>query len=173
MKRRKFLKVGGGIGLAGLAGAGVLFARGTRKVPLPKEPLQFFSEREYSIFHAIAETMVVVPPNAPSPEQMRVALLADQHVARLHEDQQRDFHRLLALFDNALAGLILTGTTAPFTQLPPEGRIAFLKKWEAHRFGTIRTGFQALKRLAFACYYGNPETYASVGYPGPPEKDPE
>jgi hypothetical protein len=31
-----------------------------------------------------------------------------------------------------------------------------------------RTGFQALKRLSAAVYYGSPETYASVGYPGPP-----
>lgn len=173
MKRRKFLKVGGGIGVAGLAGAGVLFARTTKRVPLPDEPLEYFSEREYSIFHAIAETVVVVPANAPSVERMKVTLLADRHLARLDEDARRDFHRLLGLFDNALAGLLLTGTIAPFTQLSPEGRASMMKKWESHRIGALRSGYQALKRLACACYYGNPETYAAVGYPGPPEKDAE
>lgn len=172
MKRRKFLKVGGGIGLAALAGAGVLFARGTKRVPLPEEPLQFFSAREYSIFHALAQTVLVLPANAPSVEQMNVALLADRHLARLDADAQRDFHRLLGLFDNALAGLLLTGSTAPFTQLSPAKRAAFLKKWETHRIGALRSGYQALKRLACACYYGNPESYASLGYPGPPDKDP-
>jgi hypothetical protein len=173
VKRRKFLKVGGGIGMAALAGAGALFARGTKKVPLPAEALQYFSEREYSIFHAIAGTVLVLPAGAPSAEKLQVALHADRHLARLDEDAQRDFHRLLGLFDNALAGLLLTGTTAPFTQLSPEGRTAFLAKWQTHRVGAIRSGYQALKRLACACYYGNPESYATLGYPGPPDKDPE
>jgi hypothetical protein len=172
VKRRKFLKVGGGIGIAALAGAGALFSRGTRKIALPEEALQFFSEREYSIFHAVAETVLVLPAKAPSVERLKVALLADRHLARLDEDAQRDFHRLLGLFDNALAGLLLTGSTAPFTQLSPGKRAAFLDKWQTHRIGTIRSGYQALKRLACACYYGNPESYATVGYPGPPDKDP-
>lgn len=173
MKRRKFLKAGGGIGLAALAGAGALFSRGTKRVALPTEALQFFTEREYSIFHAVAETVLVLPAKAPSADQMKVTLLADRHLARLDEDAQRDFHRLLGLFDNALAGLLLTGTTAPFTQLSPEKRHAFLKKWEMHRIGALRSGYQALKRLACACYYGNRETYAALGYAGPPDKDPE
>lgn len=173
MERRKFLKVGGGLGLAGLAGAGVLFARGTKMVPLPAQPLEFFSAREYSIFHAVATTVLVLPEKAPSVEKMQVALRADHHLARLDEDAQRDFHRLLALFDNALAGLLLTGSTAPFSQLAPEARAAYLQKWERHRIGAIRSGYAALKRLAAASYYGNPETHASIGYPGPPEKDPE
>lgn len=171
MQRRKFLKFGGGIGLAALGGGGVLFVRGTRLVPLPSEKLQYFSEREYSIFHAVAET-VVDPGKGPSIEQMKVALKADRHLARLDEDAQRDFHRLLGLFDNALAGLFLAGTTAPFTQMNPDARAAFLRKWERHRLGVIRSGFQALKRLSVASYYGNPETHAVLGYPGPPDKDP-
>lgn len=173
VERRKFLKVGGGVGVAGLAGAGVLFARGTKMVPLPAEKLLYFSEREYSIFHAVAETVLVLPEKAPSVEKMQVALHADHHLARLDEDAQRDFHRLLGLFDNALAGLVLTGTTAPFTQLGPEARTAYLEKWARHRLGAIRSGYSALKRLAAASYYGNPETHASLGYNGPPDKDPE
>ena len=172
MERRRFLKVTGGIGLGALGGAGILFARRTKMVPLPAEALEYFTPREYSIFHAVAET-VVTPGKGPSVEDMKVALLADRHMARLDSDAQRDVKRLLALFDNALAGFVLCGTIAPFTKLSPESRVRFLEKWENHRIGAIRSGFLALKRLAVACYYGNPETYGFVGYPGPPEKDPE
>lgn len=173
MERRKFIKVSGGIGVAALGGAGVLFVRGTRMVAMPAEPLEYFSPREYSIFHAVANTVVDPGKKGPSIDDMKVAEKADRHLARVDEDAQRDFHRLLALFDNALAGLFLCGTTAPFTQMSPEARLAFLRRWEGHRLGVIRSGFQALKRLSVASYYGNPETHASIGYPGPPEKDPE
>ena len=57
------------------------------------------------------------------------------------------------------------------TQLSPEARVAFLAKWENHRLAALRSGFQALKRLAVASYYGNKTTYAGLGYPGPPELD--
>lgn len=172
MQRRKFLKFGGGIGLAALGGGGVLFVRRTKMVALPAQPLAYFSPREYAIFHAVAETVVHTGTKGPSVEKMQVALKADGVLARSNEDAQRDFHRLLALFDNALAGLFLCGTTAPFTQMSPEARTAFLQKWERHRLGVIRSGFQALKRLAVASYYGSPETHAAIGYPGPPDKDP-
>lgn len=173
MKRRGFVKVAGGVGLAALGGAGALFARRTKEVPLPQERLRFFTAREYSIFHAVAETVVTPPAKGPGIDEVGVALNADRHLARLDEDARRDFRRLLGLFDNALAGFLLCGTTAPFTQLTPEKRAAYLQKWERHRIGALRSGFVALKRLAASCYYGDPGTYGGVGYPGPPEKDPE
>jgi len=141
-------------------------------VALPAEALAFFSPREYAIFHAVAET-VIHTGKGPTIDQVGVTLRADRFLARVDEDAQRDFHRLLALFDNALAGLFLCGTTAPFTQMSPEARHAFLQKWQRHRLGVIRTGFDALKRLAASSYYGDPSTHGALGYPGPPEKDPE
>jgi hypothetical protein len=36
------------------------------------------------------------------------------------------------------------------------------------RISVRRTGFRALKRLVTAAYYSSPETFAAVGYPGPP-----
>lgn len=173
MKRRSFVKAVGGAGLGALAGAGLLFARGTRMVALPAEPLEFFTPREWSIFHAVAETVVTPLPGAPSLAEVHAVRNADHHLARLDEDAQRDFRRLLSLFDNALAGLLLCGTVAPFTKLDPDARAGFLRCWERHRIGDLRSGYQALKRLAVASYYGSPKTYAAVGYPGPPEKDAE
>ena len=173
MKRRSFLKAAGGTGIAVLGGAGVLFARDTRMVTLPAEPLQFFTPREYSIFHAVAETVVTPPEGAPSIDDVQALLKADRHLARLDTGAQSDFRQLLSLFDNALAGFLLCGTIAPFTRMTPEKQIAFLAKWESHRIGTLRSGYQAMKRLSVASYYGNPKTYFVVGYPGPPEKDPE
>jgi hypothetical protein len=43
-----------------------------------------------------------------------------------------------------------------------------LRSWQNSRLAIRRTGFQAMKRLSCAIYFGSPDTYASVGYPGPP-----
>ena len=171
MERRKFLKIASGGGVAVLAGGGVLFARQTRMVAVPSEPLLFFTPREYSIFHWIAQTVVVVPAGAPGLDVIPVARNADALLASYGPDAQTDFRRLLGLFDNALAGLLLCGTTAPFTQMEPEQRVAYMKKWQDHRLGVLRSGFVALKRLAASCYYGDPSTHRALGYPGPPEKE--
>ena len=141
-------------------------------VTLPGEPLLFFSPREYAIFHAVSEAILELPAGQPTIADARVVLKADKLMAGYPEDSKRDFHRLLGLFDNALAGLLFTGNAAPFSQLGIPERQAVLTSWENSRIGTLRSGFVALKRLAVSCYYCDPATYRGVGYPGPPDRDP-
>ena len=57
---------------------------------------------------------------------------------------------------------------APFTRLSPAEQDARLEAWRRSRVALLRSGYQALKRLAHATYYSSPEVYAQVGYPGPP-----
>lgn len=169
MKRRTFAKVAGG-GLVGLLGAGgFLFARRTRMVALPPEGLEYFTPAEFSIFTAIAETMVQVPEGQPTVHDLGIAKIADGVMAKNPVDAQKDFKRVLGLLDNALAGFVLTGATAPFSQLPLAGRERVLRIWENHRVGVIRSGFVAMKRLSMSCYYANEQTWRGVGYAGPPE----
>ncbi len=169
MRRRGFLKTAGGAGAVLLGGGGFLFLRPTKSVALPAEPLLFFSPREYAIFTAIAEAMIEVPAGVPGVQDAKVAQKADSYMARNVVDAQKDFHALLGLFDNALAGLLLCGTTAPFSQMDHDGRLAYLAKWENHSLPLIRSGFIGLKKLAMSCYYASPEAWPSIHYPGPME----
>lgn len=152
-----------------LGGAGLLFSRETRGVPLPDEALEFFTPREYAIFTAIAETVVQPPAGQPTVREIHVALRADRLLATKDEASKKDIKKLLALFDNALAGFLLNGSIAPFSQLDLAGREGFLRTWQNHRLGVLRTGFFVLKRLAATCYYSHPSTHRGIGYPGPPE----
>jgi hypothetical protein len=172
MKRRSFMQVAGGGAVVALGGAGFLFARRTKLIALPAEPLEFFTPAEYSIFHAAAEALLTIPAGQPGVDEVKVAQKADRVMARNPVDAQKDFKKLLGLFDNALAGFVLAGNSAPFSRLSIEGRQAVLRKWQFHRLPPMRSGFVALKRLAMSCYYASPETYAGIGYPGPPEVDP-
>ena len=52
--------------------------------------------------------------------------------------------------------------------MSPEEQDRHLRRWQTSRLAIQRTGFQAMKRLCCALYFSAPETYASIGYPGPP-----
>ena len=123
---------------------------------------------EYSIFSAVAERIVAADPGAPAVAAVHVAARADAVLALAEPGVAKDFRRLLRLFDNGLTG-IATGTGfSPFADSSPSAQDRRLAAWERSRLALFRTGFQAMKRLAAACYYSAPETWPAIGYPGPP-----
>ena len=191
MNRRGLLKKTlGGAALLAVAGAVPLALRKTRLRP-PRGPLQFFSEAEYSVWAAVAERILAREPTPasrepgdfpsaaatevaerrappPSAAEVDVAAKADAFLAPLPPGDARDLKQLLALFDNALFSLLTGGPPTPFTQMSPEQQDAHLRAWQQSRLAVRRTGYQALKRLTCAIYFGSPAVYASLGYPGPP-----
>lgn len=174
--RRGVLKKGlvGGALLAvgGLLSVGL---RGPRPGAPPRRPLQLFTPTEHTIFAAVAAC--VVPPAAPtptggrwpSPAEVDCAGKADALLALAHPEVQRDFKRLLSLFESGLFGFVSTARPTPFTHLSPEAQRARIESWRRSRLALLRSGATALVRLVHATYYSSPETYALVGYPGPPE----
>jgi hypothetical protein len=183
--RRRFLKKTiGGAALLAAAGAVPLALRKTQ-LRAPKGPLRFFTPAEYSVFAAVAERILArgtadVPrelegvlasrPPAPSSAEVDVAGKADAFLAPIDATSAKELKQLLALFDNALFSVVTGGPPRPFTRMTAAEQDAHLERWATSRMAVRRTGFQALKRLSAAVYYGSPETYPSVGYPGPPEE---
>src|SRR6266852_5133551 len=185
--RRGFLKKTlGGAALLAAAGAVPLALRKTQ-LRVPRQPLRFFTPAEYSVFAAVAERVLArgaadVPQDlagvlrarpgapAPAPADLDVAGKADAFLAPLDAASAKDLKQLLALFDNALFSFATGGPPRPFTRMSAAEQDAHLERWATSRMAVRRTGFQALKRLSAAVYYGAPATYASVGYPGPPDE---
>jgi hypothetical protein len=173
--RRGLLKktVGGAVLLAA-AGAVPLALRKTKlREPPPGRKLLFFTPAEYSIWAAVADRILAregPDPIAPSPApgEVDVAGKADAFLSPLPESDRKDLKQLLALFDNALFSFLMGGPPRPFTQMDPAQQDEHLRSWQTSRLAIRRTGFQAMKRLSCAIYFGSPDTYASVGYPGPP-----
>lgn len=154
--------------LLAVGGSAAIGLRPTRRGAPPKEKLLLFSEDEYAIFAAIAESIVAVPPGAPSVEEIDVALRADHAMAWALPSVQDEFRQLLHLFENGLSG-VATGTgISPFTASSRHARDARLLSWSNSRVSLFRTGYQAVKRLAAACYYSAPASWAALGYSGPP-----
>jgi hypothetical protein len=195
-RRSLFKKTLGGAVILAAAGAVPIALRRTELRELPAgRKLVFFTAAEYSIMAAVVDrvlaesvptALVAAPPGgdpalpsaiasevsaqpaAPTPAQLDVAGRIDAFLAPSDPAVAKDFKQLLGLFDNALFSLLCGGPPKPFTQMSAEQQDLQLARWAGSRLGLLRSGYQALKRLSSAIYFSEPETYASLGYPGPP-----
>jgi hypothetical protein len=171
--RRALFKKGilGGLLLALGGGVGIGLRR-TRLGPEPRAPLRLFSREEHAIFAAVAAR--IVPGDSagatwPTAAALDCAGKADALLARIHPEAGAELRQLLRLFENGLVGLAFGAHPAPFTISSPEAQDARLEAWRTSRLALMRTGYQAMARLAHATYYSSPEVYALIGYAGPPE----
>ena len=72
------------------------------------------------------------------------------------------------MFESALTGAVLGERIAPFTQLDPAQQDRVLARWRDARAGFRRTVHRGLSKLVLSVYWGQPEVFARIGYPGPP-----
>ena len=170
-RRGLLKKTVAGAALLAAAGSIPLALRRTKLRDLPKDrELQFFTPAEYSIWAAVADRVLAEqdPSGAPTAAQVDVAAKADAFLAPLHDTDRKDLKQLLALFDNALFSALQGGPPRPFTAMSPGEQDAHLRRWQTSRLSIQRTGYQAMKRLCCALYFSAAETFAAVGYAGPP-----
>lgn len=168
--RRTLLKrglLGGALLAAG--GAGFLAFRPSKRLPPPADGLLVFSPREYAILDALAHRFVGKVPGWPTVEEVGVARAVDRIVERVEPSAQAELKQLLGLFENALAGFLFGGWTAPFTALDDVAQDRVLEEWRDSRVALRRTGYDALRTLVLAGYYQSPLTWKPLGYPGPEE----
>jgi hypothetical protein len=171
--RRALFRKGllGGLFLA-FGGATGIALRRTRIQYQPRAPLRLFSPEEHAIFAAMAAR--VVPGDGagerwPSAQALDCAGKADALLATIHPEAGAEVKQLLRLFENGVTGLLVGGRPAPFTTLAAGAQDARLEAWRTSRLALLRTGYQAMVRLAKATYFASPEVYPLLGYPGPPE----
>jgi hypothetical protein len=167
--RRSFLRTGlvGAVVLAA-GGSGFLATRRTRALVDLPGPLLVFSPAEATVLMAVADRLVPVRDGFPRPSRLNLAARMDRVAAMADPATQADLRRLVRLFESALFGFLFGADAHLFTEASPARQDERLASWAQSRFELRRTGFLALKRLVYASYYGSPETYAAVGYPGPP-----
>lgn len=164
MNRRSFLRRGALAGALLFAGGAGLALFPTRRLHIPRKRLHALDEKQFAILAAVAARIV----QAPGVDPVGIAHGVDETIALWVEENRNDFRKLLGLFDNGLAGLILDGHARPFTHLGPESQDAVLDAWRDSRILLRRAGFQTLRKLTAAVHWSDPKSWASVGYAGPP-----
>ncbi|HEU4385964.1 MAG TPA: gluconate 2-dehydrogenase subunit 3 family protein [Anaeromyxobacteraceae bacterium] len=166
--RRDFLRKGlvGGLLLA--AGGGVFLATRRTRAASGLGPLQILSPEEATVVLAVANRLVPERVGFPRPLDVGVPGKVDALLAGLHPGAQKEFRRLVNLFEGAVAGFLFEGQARQFTACSPWEQEDRLRGWAQSRVTLRRSGFRALKKLVYAAYYGSPQTWPAIGYPGPP-----
>lgn len=131
----------------------------------PRRPLAVLDRTRFATLAAAASSLVT----APGADPIELAHAVDAWLETTPPEVQKDLGDLLALLESPLAGLLLDGRPVPFTRLDPAGREAALSAWRASRIELRRAGYTVLRKLTQRAHYMSPSTWASVGYPGPPE----
>jgi hypothetical protein len=167
--RRKLLKGGLiSIALLGLAGAGLALQR-TKLRPLPKIGLHTLTPEQYAVLCAIADRMCPqAAPGVPGATAIEVGLQADRLLEYAHDDIKQGVALALTMVESGLPGALFGERIAPFTTLSPERQDAVLLAFRDSKVGLRRTIFRSFSGLLGSLYYGDPRTWPSVGYPGPP-----
>lgn len=139
------------------------------------------TNKQLETLRAVCDTFVPAVPRAEDPHgfwgrrasEVRVAEAMVEVIGLKRPSEQAEFLQLLDLLGSPLAAASWRGPFRPFAALPPEERVALLRRWSASPVGLFRQGYQVLKRLTHFFFYGltdetgrNPN-WAAIGYPGP------
>jgi len=166
--RRGFLKKGllGAALLAAGGGGAWLATRRTRPHPGLRR-LEVFDAAQLTVLLAVADRLIPDHPGFPRPLEVGLPARMDAIAAMAHPASQKELRQLVDLFESGFGGL-LDLSPRLFTECDGAAQDRRLRGWMTSRVAVRRTGYKALRRLVGAAYYAAEETWAAVGYPGPP-----
>lgn len=164
--RRAFLKVGGLAALALAAGGGVYRAA----YPSTPQPFVLDGEARAALDAIIPAVLAGAMPADPAQRAAAVSATTQRvHAAILGlplatQKEVQDLFGLLAL---APARRLLTGIPGGWGGASVEQVTSFLREWQVHRLGSLRSAYGALHDLVYGAWYADPSSWAAIGYPGP------
>ena len=132
----------------------------------------FLDARSASAVAALAPVVLAgaLPAGAAARDEAIQATVAafDRAIAGLSAAVQKEVDELFSILRFGPARLMFTGLWSPLEESSAEDIAAFLKRWRHSRFDIQRAGYQAITQLLQAAWYGNPASWAGIGYPGAP-----
>ncbi len=168
LARRDFLKVGAGFSLALTVAAVLPGCSDARKAPA--QGYAFLQAADVELFSAIAPVVVLDLTKLDAAERDRRTQLTlaniDGTCTALDSHSRGELRKLFDLLAIAPLRYVLTGVGA-WNETKAETLVAFLERWRGSSIATLNSGGNVLVRLVAGSYYVIPETFASVGYPGP------
>ena len=88
---------------------------------------------------------------------LRVAQLLAETLALENAEAQTQFHHLMSLMASPVSSLLLARSTKPFVELSQEQREKYLFAMANSPLGSLRQGYQTLKRLSGFIYFSVPD----------------
>lgn len=163
ISRRRFLQVG-------VTGAVVLGAAAwlSHEPDTPAQGMRALNRAEAGLIHALAPVILAgMIPTDPVPRATalkEVVEAFDRGLAGMSLPVQAEVKQLLGLLTFAPSRALVAGIWTSWPNASETDIAAFLLKWQSSRFVLLRAGFQALKQLMQACWFGNPLAWPAMGY---------
>lgn len=157
-----------------LLGAGVLvFAQflplGCSRTPPSLEmyeEMEFFKSEEAYLLSHIAGRIIPLTDNDQS-DLHDVIVRLDRYFIEAYPEDQKQFSRLLTVFNNPIFVFLFSGSFTSFDRMPDVQKDAYLRGWMTSIWKFRRTAFQALKRLIMSMHYTRDESWIEIGFGGP------
>ena len=120
---------------------------------------------------AICRTILpaAFPENAAGSSFPDLVALVEKRLDALPERHGSGARAIFRIVGSRAFVLALTGRALPFAALSLEARGALLRRMETSSVATLRTMYQALRRVVLSCWYSEPDVQAGLGYRVAPE----
>jgi hypothetical protein len=163
LSRRRFLQVGA-TGVVVLGAAAWL----NHEPDVPAQGLRALNAREADLMRALAPVILagMIPTDAAKRQTTlnEVVEAFDRGLAGMSLPVQAEVKQLLGLLTFAPSRALVAGIWKPWPEASEAEIRGFLLKWQGSRFVLLRAGYQALKQLMQACWFGNPNAWPAMGY---------
>lgn len=169
--RRQFIKAGL-IGGAALAAAGIFHSRNSKEAPTGAVPQGLTLSARTIVAALVPAILAGALPESGEARRQAVARTVDGvgiAIAGLSAPAQKELGELFALLDFSPARVLLAGLWPRLEEASAADIAEFLRGWRTSRLGLLRSAYAALHDLILGAWYGRPEAWAAIDYPGPPE----
>jgi hypothetical protein len=166
LTRRQLIKTGA-VGAVAMLADGYLAAPAEERAVAAAGKLGFLTEHDVPIVRAIVPAMVGLSPGVSEPSLDELVAGVDKAILALPLAVQQEVRELFDLLQNRWLRRWLAGVRSPWADVRPDEAAVFLANWQHGAFVLLRTGYQALHSLINAAWYGNPKSWAGIGYQQP------
>jgi hypothetical protein len=171
LTRRQFIKAGI-VGGAALTAAGIFYSRSLKEAPAGAVPQGLTLPGRAIIAAIVPVVLAGALPASGEARRQAVARTVDGvgvAVSGLSAAAQKELTELFALLGFAPARVLLAGLWPSWEEATPAQIADFLQGWRFSRFALLRSAYAGLHDLVLGAWYGTPDAWAAIGYPGPPE----
>lgn len=168
MNRRQWL--GSGIAAATLlVAAGAIYESQGDRAPADAHGFSFLNEADRGILAVIAP--VILAGSLPQGDNALRAVIEgfDTAVAGLTPSVQAEVAQLFMILRVPPLRMLATGVMKPWHLASTADIMRFLDGWRSSSMPNLRSAYNALHQLSYGAWYGQPQSWASIGYPGPPK----
>jgi hypothetical protein len=166
VSRRQFLKFGLAGGLL-LAAAGAARAEKGYRAATGADRIEVLTGRDRAVLAAIAPA-ILAGTGAAGADPDAIVGSIDRAVAGLPPHLQAEVKQLLALLASWPGRRLLAGVSAPWERASAADVAAFLERWRFSGWALFQQAYHALHELVLAAWYARPDSWAAIGYSGPP-----